>query len=179
MEQTMFLYAIAAASEMPYVDELYGRSHRSIVEDYVLKRVVRPFCLREGECLSRQFMNLMADYGQYCIECHRPSGELLMELAMQRISQGGVRHKPYDMLLALPQKYWNYSAIGDVKEPLDDACVNFLLSNLRFCTENLQNKVWCYHAQLIKNTILSQASKDTTLQCKKYQRLQEVIETLK
>lgn len=175
----MFLQAVAAASGMSYVDELYGRSHRSIVEDYILKNVVRVFCRREDECVSRQFMNLMADYGQYCVDCHRPSGELLMELAMQRISQGAIPHASYDMLLALPQKYWNYSTIGDLLEPLDDACVNFLQNNLRFCMENLQNKRWRRHAELIKEGILIRMSGGAHLRRGAYRRLVDVIETLK
>jgi len=174
----MFLQAVASACNLSYVDELEGRSQRNIAIHYILPKLVRDFKHRMNRCVNPKFMSFMADYGQYCVAQDRSSGELLMELAMQRVSQGGLSHASYDALCALPMRYWNYALIGDVQCPLDDACVDFLQNNLLFCLENLHNKTWRHHAELIKQGVLVRVSGDNHLLHGPYGKLCEVAQML-
>lgn len=178
MEQDMFLQAVAEACGLNYVDELYGRSQRNIVRCYVLDQLVGQAFDRESKVLSAKFMNFMAEYGQYCVQQDRKSGELLMEIALQRITQGGIPHADYDCLLALDEPYWNYSAADDAERPLDAACVGFLMNNLKFCLDNLTNETWRHHAELIKDGILIRLSGGKYLCRGAYRMLPEVAKTL-
>lgn len=178
MEQDMFLQAVAEACGISYVDELYGRSQRNIVRCYLLDQLVKQAFDRESKVLSAKFMNFMADYGQYCVQQDQKSGELLMEIALQRITQGGIAHADYDCLLALDEPYWNYSAADDEERPLDAACVGFLVNNLKFCLDNLSNETWHHHAELIKEGIIIRVSGGKHLCRGAYRMLPEVVKTL-
>lgn len=176
--EKMFLQDVASGCDVAYVDELVGRSVKSIVNDYILERMVCPYCQRNGKCISSQFMEFMAEYGKYLISLDRSYGELLMELAMQRISRGALPHAEYDLLAALPERFWNYSTVADEREPLDEAGVDFLQNNLGFCVEHLNNKTWRYHAEIIKESVLIRATGRAHLLSGAYAKLVDVAKSL-
>jgi hypothetical protein len=72
-------------------DKLMGVSQPELVNDFILPLGVEPTGQdTRGWRLSPEFMQFMAIWGQYCINEDRLTGELLMEIAMQRLSKGAI-----------------------------------------------------------------------------------------
>lgn len=83
-----FLEAVAALCRVD-VRELLNKSFQELVNDYILPRGVEPSGQdTRGWRISPQFMHFMADWGSYCAV--KGTGELLMEIAMQRLSKGAI-----------------------------------------------------------------------------------------
>lgn len=62
-----------------------------LVENYILPRAVEVTGQdTRGWRISPNFMQFMADWGQYCVKQDLFTGELLMEIAMQRLSRGAI-----------------------------------------------------------------------------------------
>lgn len=73
------------------MDKIAHVSQRELVLDFILPRAVEESGQdTRGWRLSPEFMQFMAIWGQYCINEDRLTGELLMEIAMQRLSKGAI-----------------------------------------------------------------------------------------
>jgi len=137
-------------------EEITGLSQRRLVEDLILPRALKESGQdTRGWRISPQFMQFMAYWGQKCVNIDRESGELLMEIALQRLSCGAVIFKEkYNILQALPEEYRKYSVCYDQPGLMDESCMTFLYRNLYFCMKNLHNATWRYHAELICKGLL-------------------------
>ena len=75
------------------VDEskLMGVSQPELVNNFILPLGVEPTGQdTRGRRISPEFMAFMADWGQYCFSADHATGELLMEIALQRLSKGTI-----------------------------------------------------------------------------------------
>ena len=89
MERT-FIEAVVALCRVD-VNKIACMPQRELVENYILPRGVEPTGQdTRGWRISPQFMQFMADWGQYCVAEDRATGELLMEIALQRLSKGAI-----------------------------------------------------------------------------------------
>ena len=71
--------------------EIASLSQRKLVDNYILPKAVEPTGQdTRGWRISPQFMQFMAGWGQYCVREDRLTGEILMEIAMQRLSCGAI-----------------------------------------------------------------------------------------
>ncbi len=143
-------------------------SQKELVNNYILPRlVVRGGQDIRGWRISPTFMEFMARFGQTCVERDRETGELLLELAMQRISNGAVVHAvkggkgvaaPYNFWESLPEEYRKYSACYDQPGLMGQEEWNFLKMNLYYCINRLNNQLWAEHAKKICFGLLTHIS---------------------
>lgn len=90
METKNFLESVADLCRVE-VSEIAHLSQAELVNDFILPKGVEPTGQdTRGWRISPQFMQFMADYGSYCVAENRATGELLMEIAMQRLSKGAI-----------------------------------------------------------------------------------------
>jgi len=155
-----FLEAVARLCHVQVSDlgvkELYEiPAQERIVENFILNRAL----LSGGTSISDDFMLFMSEWGQNCVNRHLETGELLMEIAMQRISKGAVPHAPYDLKNALPEQYRQYSAADDEDREMSSACWCFIRNNINYCLK-LQNQTWRKHAQLILLGLIQHLNED-------------------
>lgn len=72
-------------------DKLMGVLPEKLVNDFILPLGVEPTGQdTRGWRISPQFMAFMTDWGQYAVAQDRETGELLMEIALQRLSKGTI-----------------------------------------------------------------------------------------
>jgi len=166
---TRFITAIAEICHVQVSDlNIDGHyefeAQKRLVNDYLL-----PKALGVGGSekrfphISDEFMAFMAEFGQECIIRDKETGELLMELAMQRISCGAVAANDYDFIGSLPPEYQRYTAVYDEPGLMSQACWDFIEKNLRFCIEGLTNEVWRQHAENILWSLLQNIGEDGSL----------------
>lgn len=126
------------------VAELSGVSQNEIATMFhsdIVYQVILPKILHEGGQdtrgwrISEDFMMLMADYGEYFWQQDWMSGEILLEIAMQRISNGAVLHEPTSYNV-LPEKYYKYSAAWDQPGLMTDGCWRFLKKQAATCLQS-------------------------------------------
>lgn len=126
------------------VAELSGVSQKEIAampHSNIVYQVVMPKILHEGGQdirgwrISEDYMMLMADFGEYFWVQDWVSGEILLEIAMQRISKGAVLHEPIKFDL-LPEKYYKYSAAWDQPGLMTDGCWQFLTKQAKTCLQS-------------------------------------------
>ena len=86
-----------------------------------------------GWRIGDDFMQLMADYAPELYRNDSYSGEILLELALQRLSKGAVLHEAHHLINSLPPAYQKYSAAYDQYGLMSDACWNFLAKQASFC----------------------------------------------
>ncbi|MBE6452795.1 MAG: hypothetical protein E7012_04830 [Alphaproteobacteria bacterium] len=110
--------------ELTGKDEAHSMLEYNLVNRIVLPLIVRPYFNRNY--ISDDFVCLMADYGEEILVSHPTYyGELLMELAMQRISCGGIIHGPYNQSRDF-NKFSLYFSYSDEMQPLSPACWSFI-----------------------------------------------------
>ncbi len=117
------------------VYELTGSKNAEILKMSVtdlIKQVILPEIVViggqdiRGWRISDSFMNLMAEYGEELRRGDSYRGNILYEIAMQRISCGAVLHERTPVLEALPRPYRKYSAYYDQPGLMSKGCFNFL-----------------------------------------------------
>ncbi|MBR2273281.1 MAG: hypothetical protein IJ864_00375 [Alphaproteobacteria bacterium] len=157
-----FLRAVAELCQIDS-DELKGLRVAQVVDDYIL-----PYAVQIGGQYTRgwripsSFMAFMSKWGKYCVSEAPMQGELLMELALQRISKGAVIIPAYSYIASLPAEYQKYTAEYDQPGLLGQAEYDFLVKNLAFCCTNLANETWRGHAKMILKGLLKEFSYDGT-----------------
>lgn len=112
--------------------------------------------------ISDEFMAFMAEFGQECIIRDQETGELLMELAMQRISCGALIDDGYDYINSLPEKYRCFTVEYDEPALMSQACWDFIERNIEFCVNGLSNEVWRQHAENILWSLVENINEDGT-----------------
>lgn len=117
------------------VEKLKKKTWHEIVDELILPLWVGI----SGQCSRHRFINdgfmrFMAGYGQQCFYYDFYRGEILFEIAMERILNGAVpQQNPYFRYYQkLPLAYQLYSAEYDTPVPMSGACFDFLRYNLAF-----------------------------------------------
>lgn len=116
-----------------------GMNAKEIVDKVVLPKIVRPTGQDiRGWRIDDNFMNLMADFGREF--CHNDliTGQILLEIAMQRISCGAVLHEATP--ITLPAGYEKYSVACDQYGLMSEGCWNFITKQATFCLQITKTK---------------------------------------
>lgn len=141
--RTNFLNKVAAMSGKN-VNELVGMSQNEVVNKVILPIIVQPTGQDiRGWRIGDDYMSLMAEFGEYCWQQDAFTGEILLEIALQRISCGAVLHEASSYKI-LPEAYRKYSAMCDQPGLMSDACFNFLQKQIVTC---LKAKLTREHAK--------------------------------
>ncbi|MEI3545620.1 MAG: hypothetical protein V8R23_05105 [Alphaproteobacteria bacterium] len=83
--RTNFLNKVAAMSGKN-VNELVGMSQSEVVNKVILPIIVQPTGQDiRGWRIGDDYMSLMAEFGEYCWQQDAFTGEILLEIALQRI----------------------------------------------------------------------------------------------
>ncbi len=118
-----------------------GMSAAEIVNKVVLPRIVQPTGQYiRGWRIGDSFMNLMADFAPDFCQADSFTGNILLEIAMQRLSCGAVLHDPTPVNDALPAGYKQYSAAYDQPGLMNEACWNFIRKQAAYCLSNPQTR---------------------------------------
>lgn len=159
--KTDFLTAVSEACRVNFQDLEYA-TQDELVHLFILPRLVVK-CGEEnrGARIGDDFMRFMTKWGRECIERDRFTGELLMELALQRISKGALLHREVDLWEILPEAYREYTANYDQPRLMDDVCLAFLKENLAACFD-VENVHYIWHAEEILLGMLDNLHEDGT-----------------
>lgn len=139
---------------------LYDKSMALLVDSFILPEVVKKAENRGGH-LSDTFMKLMAKHGQEFVQDAPYTGNVLMEIALQRLSRGAVKHEDVSHLANLPMEYEDYSVDKDQYALMSKACWEFITKQLRFCLTSLKQE-YCEHAKIILWDLLKNLNSDGT-----------------
>lgn len=112
------------------ISAMNHRYHLSIILDWILQPTGQDI---RGWRICPTYMNLMAEFGEYCYKKDAYTGEVLLEIALQRISCGAVLHEPTPVRDALPKEYQKYSAACDQYGIMSEDCWNFLTKQGDLC----------------------------------------------
>lgn len=129
----MLLQKIAELSGVE-IKTLQHMNGRQLADEVILpKIVVIGGQDTRGWRIGDDFMQLMADYAPELYRNDSYSGEILLELALQRLSKGAVLHEAHHLINSLPPAYKKYSAAYDQYGLMSDACWSFLVKQTPFC----------------------------------------------
>lgn len=130
--KTDFLLKVAELSGTD-VNELSSLSHSRLVNEVILPVILNPGGQDiRGWRIGDDYMMLLAEFGEYCLQQDYFTGEIMLEIALQRLSCGAVLHESsrYDIL---PKEYYKYSAAWDQYGLMSDACWKFLTKQYKTC----------------------------------------------
>ncbi|MBP5353389.1 MAG: hypothetical protein J6Y91_06500 [Alphaproteobacteria bacterium] len=153
--------AVAENCHIKDVTMLNNMSQQELVDKIILPHLAG--IARDNIRYNRitgTYMQFLADWGQTCIELDRTSGELLMEMALQRLSKGAVIHSGVHLINILPDEYKKYTAAYDEPGLVGPECWNFIKANLVFCIQNLRTESYRCHAEAILWGLLDHLNPD-------------------
>ena len=131
MEKMLQTLCVLAQVSPATVKEISAHGMKAIMEEIILPLIVHHSGERNDNHISDEFMQFMADFG---LTIHKSSPEcyqIMGEIALQRLSQGAVRHDYLSTDYKFSSKYAKYSASQDEHCRMSDACWNFFKSNGR------------------------------------------------
>lgn len=129
----MLLQKVAELSGVE-IKTLQHMNSRQLADEVILPKIVIIGGQdTRGRRIGDDFMQLMADYAPELYHSDSYSGEILLELALQRLSKGAVLHEVHHLIDSLPPAYQKYSAAYDQYGLMSDACWNFLAKQASFC----------------------------------------------
>lgn len=130
--ETKFLNTVAELSGKE-VSELARMTQRQIADQVILPIILNPTGQDiRGWRIGDDYMQLMAEFGDYCYRQDSFTGEIMLEIALQRLSCGAVLHEA-SSYKNLPNDYWKYSAMCDQPGLMSDACWEFLQKQAETC----------------------------------------------
>ncbi len=136
--ETKFLTKVAELTNMN-VDDFLGLTYRQIINTIVLPKILYQTGQdTRGWRIKDTYMDLMADFGRECWLRDHYTGEIMLEIALQRLSNGAVIHAPYRQ--TLPETYKKFSAFGDQPGLMSDSCWKFLKSQANTCFQASSTK---------------------------------------
>lgn len=120
-------YEISSKTKVS-VEELAKKSWSEIVDEVILPKMAGP--VKTRWCINDDFMTLMADYHEEMYLKDKDTTSVMLEIALQRLSCGAVRHSnnPTTWPEPLPVKYWEYSSKWDEGHVMTQGCYNFICS---------------------------------------------------
>lgn len=107
--ETLFSYL----EKVTGVNNLENRSWQDVVDNVILPKLAYPANQRDR--IGNGFMRFMAYFAKEVYHMDGYLGEIMLEIAMQRISDGAVLHPddPTPTFEALPQAYRTYGHKAD------------------------------------------------------------------
>ncbi len=118
-------------------DVLASENVIDVIQKFVYPKVLKPWQERENHHISDEFMTLMAKHGKTIYNADNTQGNILLEIALQRISRGGVVHKRLpEQGKTLPIWAHIYSAAKDIPAPMSGACFLFLMEQAKYILGN-------------------------------------------
>ena len=109
------------------------------------------------ECISDEFLNLVADYGsEICAKDSYIAGAIL-EICLQRLANGAVTSPKNGICFSgsLPEEYAEYSSYNDEPSPMTAGCYNFLINGIELAFFNPSTK---NHASAILFELMDKTS---------------------
>ena len=126
------------------VNNLENRSWQDVVDNVILPMMAYPANQRNR--IGNAFMKFMAEFTQDVCRKDEHLGNIMLEIAMQRISDGAVLH-PYDptpTFEALPQAYRTYGSqngyLGGEPGLMGKECEDFIVNALPVCLEHAKTR---------------------------------------
>ena len=108
------------------------KSWQEIIDNFILPEVLKKSGAPRGYKISDDFMSIVAENIVFIRMENKELADVMLELAMQRISCGAVKHPYLGTMLKLPVRYAYYSTIKDKPAPMNDACFDFLQRGLPY-----------------------------------------------
>ena len=137
---------------------IFKMSDQDLIEYVILPQIAKPTGPdTRGKCISDDFMELMADFGQELYKKNAFIGQVLFKIAMQRISHGAVTHNLRTILTQLPAPYRKYSVYFDEPAPMSLGCFHFIqkqgafVLQLESCHEHMEDILFGIIDHLDKN----------------------------
>ena len=132
LKMEKFLNRVAELARMD-VNDLASQTYRQVINNVVLPVILRPTGQDiRGWRIGDDYMAIIAEFGRECWLRDNYTGEILLEIALQRLSCGAVLHEGHSFKI-LPEAYWKYSAMCDQYGLMDDACWEFLKKQANTC----------------------------------------------
>lgn len=138
--ETLFSYL----EKVTGVNNLENRSWQDIVDNVILPKMAYPAELRNR--IGNAFMKFMAEFTQDVCRKDEHLGNIMLEIAMQRISDGAVLHPddPTPTFEALPQAYRTYGSqngyLGGEPGLMGKECEDFIVNALPVCLEHAKTR---------------------------------------
>ena len=111
--------------------------------------------------IADPFMKFMARYAKEVVMEDFRVGINLLEIAMQRLSNGAVLHEAASWPEPLEKEYWSYSSRWDEPGLMSEGCYQFIVSGLPVCLQYQETRE---HALKILFGLISYLDADGTLQ---------------
>lgn len=138
--ETLFSYL----EKVTGVNNLENRSWQDVVDNVILPMMAYPADQRNR--IGNAFMKFMAEFTQDVCRKDEHLGNIMLEIAMQRISDGAVLH-PEDQtptFEALPQAYRTYGSqngyLGGEPGLMGKECEDFIVNALPVCLEHAKTR---------------------------------------
>ena len=138
--ETLFSYL----EKVTGVNNLENRSWQDVVDNVILPMMAYPANQRNR--IGNAFMKFMAEFTQDVCRKDEHLGEIMLEIAMQRISDGAVLHPddPTPTFEALPQAYRTYGSqngyLGGEPGLMGKECEDFIVNALPVCLEHAKTR---------------------------------------
>ena len=134
----MDMYEFISANSRKDVAELKNMSWKNCVLDVVLPIMAghRQNRWRIGDA----FMKFTAFYTNDIMDEDFQVGINLLEIAMQRLSNGAVLHEATSWPEPLAKEYWEYSSKGDEPGLMSEGCYRFIVSGLPVCLRHNETR---------------------------------------
>ena len=108
------------------------------------------------EYISDEFLSLVADYGAEICAKNSYIGAAILEICLQRLSNGTIPGHCYPVYLEdLPVEYREYSSAKDKPHPMTCGCINFLMTGIELALYYSETKK---HAVAILLSLVEQIS---------------------
>lgn len=126
------------------VNNLENRSWQDVVDNVILPMMAYPANRRNR--IGNAFMKFMAEFTQDVCRKDEHLGNIMLEIAMQRISDGAVLHPddPTPTFEALPQAYRTYGSqngyLGGEPGLMGKECEDFIVNALPVCLEHAKTR---------------------------------------
>lgn len=111
--------------------------------------------------IADPFMKFMARYAKEVVMEDFRVGMNLLEIAMQRLSNGAVLHEATSWPEPLEKEYWSYSSRWDEPGLMSEGCYQFIVSGLPVCLQYNETRG---HAEKILFGLISYLDADGNLQ---------------
>ena len=138
--ETLFSYL----EKVTGVNNLENRSWQDVVDNVILPKLAYPANQRDR--IGDNFMKFMAEFTQDVCRKDEHLGNIMLEIAMQRISDGAVLHPddPTPTVEALPQAYRTYGSqsgyMGGEPGLMSKECEDFIVNALPVCLEHAKTR---------------------------------------
>ncbi|MBQ9235361.1 MAG: hypothetical protein IJ184_02730 [Alphaproteobacteria bacterium] len=157
------LERISRFSKPIEVEDIKNYTMDAIVDDCILPFILQPGGQDiRGWRISDEYMNFIAEWGDYIYSRSELSYNTLCEYAMQRLSLGAVLHDPikfHDAENFMPRQWQGWGVYYDQYGTMSEACWKFFTANAFHLLKSSVPSV-AHHAKMIVFGIIEHSSND-------------------